>query len=137
MVTRNLSKYAALPGLLLVTLGSLTACSSVQLPEEQVLLSKNAINRAVTAEATQYAPLEMKGAQDKLFLMERAIGEKDYDKARVLAQQAEADANLAERKAMAAKAQLALESARKGIEVLKEEMLQAPDASQTTTSTSK
>lgn len=120
--------YAAPYGLLLVMLGALGACSSVPLPEEQVQLSKNAVNRAVSADATQYAPVEMKNAQDKLFLMERALGEKDYTQARLLAQQAEADASLAERKARAIKAQQTLQSARQGIEVLRQEMLQAPDA---------
>ncbi|WP_241192858.1 DUF4398 domain-containing protein [Pseudomonas chlororaphis] len=90
-------------------------------------MSRSAVNRAVSAEATQYAPLEMKSAQDKLFLMERALGERDYPQARVLAEQIEVDANLAERKARAAKWQQQLQSSRDGIQVLKSEMLQAPD----------
>jgi len=112
-------------------LGSLSACSSVPMPEEQVQLSKNAVNRAVSADATQYAPMEMKNAQDKLFEMERALGEKKYQQARLIAQQAEADAILAERKAQANKVQQTLSSARQGIEVLRQEMLQAPDAPKT------
>lgn len=128
MTKKTLSQYASLSGLLVMVLGSLSACSSVPVPEEQIQLSKNAVNRAVSAEATQYAPVEMKNAQDKLFLMERALGEKQYEKARQLAQQAEADANLAERKARASKAQKTLKNARDGIDVLRQEMLQAPEA---------
>ena len=130
MIEKTLNRAASFCGSL-VLLGALSACSSVPLPEDQVQLSKNAVSRAEAADATQYAPLEMKSAQDKLFRMERALGEKDYSLARVLAQQAEADANLAERKAQAQKMQQALESAREGIKVLKQEMLQAPDAPQT------
>ena len=134
MTKKTLSQYASLSGLLVMVLGSLSACSSVPVPEEQIQLSKNAVNRAVSAEATQYAPVEMKNAQDKLFLMERALGEKQYEKARQLAQQAEADANLAERKARASKAQKTLKNARDGIDVLRQEMLQAPEAPKVTPS---
>jgi len=124
-------RCASMSGLLALVLGSLSACSSVPMPEEQVQLSKNAVNRAVSADATQYAPMEMKNAQDKLFEMERALGEKKYQQARLIAQQAEADAILAERKAQANKVQQTLSSARQGIEVLRQEMLQAPDAPKT------
>ncbi|MBW4653819.1 MAG: DUF4398 domain-containing protein [Kaiparowitsia implicata GSE-PSE-MK54-09C] len=130
MTKRTLGGYVSHCGVL-VLLGSLSACSSVPLPEDQMLLSKNAVNRAVSAEATRYAPVEMKSAQDKLFSMERALGEKNYNLARVLAQQAEADANLAERKARANKAQQTLKSAREGIKVLEQEMLHAPGVPQT------
>ncbi|MCY1447717.1 hypothetical protein D9M71_643480 [compost metagenome] len=70
----------------------------------------------------------MKSAQDKLYKVERALGEQDFAQARLLAEQAEADANLAERKARALRTQQQLEEARQGIEVLRQEMLQAPDA---------
>ncbi|WP_308425077.1 DUF4398 domain-containing protein [Pseudomonas koreensis] len=70
--------------------------------------------------------MEMKAAQDKMFLMERAMGERDYVQARTLAEQIEADANLAERKARAVKWQKQLVDARSGIQVLKQEMLQDP-----------
>nr|NLU60108.1 DUF4398 domain-containing protein [Pseudomonas sp. BIGb0427] len=45
-------------------------------PSEQVSLARNALNRAVSAGATQYAPLQMKTAQDKSALMDQALGEK-------------------------------------------------------------
>lgn len=110
----------------LVVAATLSACASTPVPEQQITLSRDAVNRAVSAEATQYAPLEMKAAQDKMFLMERAMGERDYVQARTLAEQIEADANLAERKARAVKWQKQLVDARSGIQVLKQEMLQDP-----------
>ncbi|MFJ2386391.1 DUF4398 domain-containing protein [Pseudomonas koreensis] len=110
----------------LVVAAALSACASAPVPEQQITLSRDAVNRAVSAEATQYAPLEMKAAQDKMFLMERAMGERDYVQARTLAEQVEADANLAERKARAVKWQKQLVDARSGIQVLKQEMLQDP-----------
>ncbi|MCK9815162.1 OmpA family protein [Pseudomonas sp. MAFF 302046] len=85
-------------GALWLMVGALSACASVPAPDDQVGLSRSAVSRAVAAEATQYAPLEMQTAQDKMFLMERALGEGDHLQARVLAEQIEVDANLAERK---------------------------------------
>lgn len=124
MVAKRTTNYLAASSLLMVLAG----CAGVPVPTEQVELTRNAVSRAVTADATQYAPAEMKAAQDKLYAVERALGERNLVAARTLAEQAEADANLAERKARAAKVQQQLRSAQQGIEVLKQEMLQSPDA---------
>ncbi|WP_296235228.1 DUF4398 domain-containing protein [Pseudomonas sp. UBA4617] len=112
-----------------VLVGSLIllgGCASALVPNEQIELTRSAVNRAVSAGATQYAPVEMRAAQDKLSAMDRALGQDDLELVRRLAEQAEADARLAERKAMAAKRQEQLDIARKGIEVLRQEMLEAP-----------
>lgn len=106
----------------------LSACASAPVPSEQISLSTNAVNRAVSAGATEYAPEQMKTAQDKMFLMERAVGEKNYAQAKILAEQIEVDAALAERTARTAKTQKQLRDAQSGIQVLKQEMLQAPDS---------
>ncbi|MDF0733648.1 DUF4398 domain-containing protein [Pseudomonas entomophila] len=124
MRARFTSKYLPFAGLLLTLVG----CASVVIPSEQIELTRTAVNRAVAADATQYAPLEMRAAQEKLQAMERSLGEQNIAKVRTLAEQAEADARLAERKALASKTQEQLENARKGIAVLKQEMLDAPDA---------
>ncbi|MCS5516610.1 DUF4398 domain-containing protein [Pseudomonas qingdaonensis] len=100
MVAKRTTNYLAASSLLMVLAG----CAGVPVPTEQVELTRNAVSRAVTADATQYAPAEMKAAQDKLYAVERALGERNLVAARTLAEQAEADANLAERKARAAKA---------------------------------
>ncbi|MCY0109863.1 MULTISPECIES: DUF4398 domain-containing protein [Pseudomonas] len=126
MTLSSMSSRARLVACGLAVAAVLSGCASAPIPEQQVSLSRDAVNRAVSAEATQYAPLEMKAAQDKMFLMERALGEKDYPQARLLAEQIEADANLAERKSRAVKWQKQLTDARSGIQVLKQEMLQDP-----------
>jgi hypothetical protein len=126
MTIQRVSSRARAFACLIVLAGALSACASTPIPEQQISLSRDAVNRAVSAEATQYAPLEMKAAQDKMFLMERAMGERDYVQARTLAEQIEADANLAERKARAVKWQRQLTDSRNGIQVLKQEMLQDP-----------
>lgn len=111
---------------------ALGGCASAVAPNEQIELTRSAVNRAVSADATQYAPVEMRGAQDKLSAMDRALGEKDLKTVRSLAEQAEADARLAERTAQARKTSEQLLDARKGIEVLKQEMLEAPDTTSAT-----
>lgn len=112
--------------LLLVITGALAACANVPEPNDQIALLQNAVARAMSADATQYAPLEMKTAQGKMFLMERAMGEHNYVQARTLAEQIEVDANLAERKAQAVKWQHQLQQSQAGIQVHKQEMLQVP-----------
>ncbi|MNR52514.1 hypothetical protein D3C85_1723750 [compost metagenome] len=63
----------------------------------------------------------MKAAQDKLKQAEIAMHDKQYDDAKRLAEQAEWDARVAERKAQAAKAEKAVQDARQGVQDLREE----------------
>lgn len=90
-------------------------------PTEQYAVTQSAVNSAVSAGGTEYAAVEMKAAQDKLKQAELAMHDKKYDEARRLAEQAEWDARVAERKAQAAKADLALKDSQKAIEELRNE----------------
>ncbi|BDM21956.1 MULTISPECIES: DUF4398 domain-containing protein [Pseudomonas] len=117
-------KTLPLAGLLMIVGG----CAGVTVPNEQIELARNAVSRAVTADATQYAPVEMRAAHEKMSAMDRAMGEKKFDQARTLAEGATADARLAERTAQALKAKEQLASAREGIEVLRQEILNAPSS---------
>jgi len=90
-------------------------------PSEQYAVTQSAVNSAISAGGTEFAAVEMKSAQDKLKEAELAMHDKDYEKARRLAEQAEWDARLAERKAQAAKAEQALQDARQGVQELREE----------------
>lgn len=90
-------------------------------PSEQYAVTESAVNSAISAGGTEFAPVEMKAAQDKLKQAEFAMHEEEYEKARRLAEQAEWDARLAERKAQAAKAERAVQDARQGVQELREE----------------
>lgn len=90
-------------------------------PSEQYAVTQSAVNAAISAGATQFAAVEMKAAQDKLKRAELAMHDEDYEEARRLAEQAEWDARLAERKTRAAKAEQALQDARQGVQELREE----------------
>lgn len=109
-----------------IVAGVLAGCAATPPSEQKTTLARDSVGRALAAQATQFAPLEMKTAQDKLARMEQAIGEKHYVLVDSLAEQIEVDANLAEAKATAVRKQQVLNQAREGIQVLKQEMLNAP-----------
>lgn len=94
-------------------------------PTEQYAVTQSAVNAAVSAGGTEFAAVEMKAAQDKFKQAEIAMHDKQYDEARRLAEQAEWDARLAERKAQAAKAQKAVQDARQGVQDVREEGLRS------------
>lgn len=94
-------------------------------PSEQMAVTESAVNRAVSAGATEFAAVEMKAAQDKLQKAELQMHEENYEEAKRLAEQAEWDARLAERKAEAAKAEKAVQDAQAGVQELREESQRA------------
>jgi septal ring factor EnvC (AmiA/AmiB activator) len=100
----------------------LAGCASVPPPTEQMALAKAAVTRATSAGGNEFAPVEMKSAIDKLDAADRAIGAKDYDRARQLAEQAQVDARAAEARAQNAKAQKALAETQESNRVLREEI---------------
>lgn len=100
----------------------IAGCASVAPPTEQMAVSKSAIANAASAGGTEYAPVEMKAAQDKMDSANRAMAKEDYENARRLAEQAQADARLAEKKAQAAKAQKAAGAMQDDLRVLREEL---------------
>jgi len=112
--------------LAIATLGAaaaLAGCASTPPPTSQLATAQQALNSADTAQSAEYAPLELRTAREKLLQAEQANVEKEYDRARYLAEQAEWDARVAERKAQAEKARRGLESAERGTQELREESL--------------
>nr|WP_153917225.1 DUF4398 domain-containing protein [Pseudomonas taiwanensis] len=83
---------------------ALAGCASDPAPIEQMRLTEKAVEQAKAVGATEQIE-EMKLAQDKLALAEKNMGEQDYKRARVLAEEAELDARLAEAKVLTKKSQ--------------------------------
>ena len=77
-------------------------CASHPVPTVQIAASEAAIAGALDAGAAEWAPRELKSAQEKMELTKRWIAAKDYQPARWLAEQAQVDAELAAIKARAA-----------------------------------
>jgi hypothetical protein len=105
---------------------AIAGCASVPPPTEQMAVSKSAVANAVSAGGAEYAPVEMKLAQDKMDRARRAMEKEDYENARWLAEEAQAYARLAEKKAQSAKAQKAAIVMQDDIRVLREEINRKP-----------
>jgi Domain of unknown function (DUF4398) len=91
-------------------------------PTEQMAVSTSAVDRATSAGGADYAPIELRAAQDKLASANSAMSDNDYTKARRLASEAQVDANLADVKARSAKAQKAVQDTKEGLRVLQGEI---------------
>jgi hypothetical protein len=117
----NAKKRAGVAALALA-MGLIAGCASTPVPDDEISVSKHAVESAVSAGGSEFAPIELKTAQDKLTAAEKAVENDDNLKALHLAQAAEVDAKLAEHKALAAKAEKSLKESREGQRVLQEEI---------------
>ena len=106
--------------MLLILIMLTGACAGVA-PTSKMANLEYAINDAVKADATTYAPLELRFAQEKYRAAKKAIAEKEYEQAERLIDQAQLDAQLAQEKALAAKAEKDADEMREGIEALQNE----------------
>lgn len=98
-------------------------CTSLKTPATaDVAVSKAAVESAAGAGGTQFAPMEMAAAREKMARANRAMADKDYELAVDLAAQAQADAKLAQSKANSAKAQAAASALQDDINVLRSEL---------------
>lgn len=97
-------------------------CASAPIPTEQFAVSQAAIESAASAGATEYAPLEIKSARDKLSAAQRAVNDKEYPTAAALAEEAAVDAKLAETKAHAEKANKSVNDIKDNLRTLLDEI---------------
>ena len=100
----------------------LAGCASVPAPTEQMAVSKSAIANAASAGAGEAAPVELRSAQDKLDRAHRAMDRKEHVEARQLAEAAQVDARLAEKKAESTKAGKSAAVIQEDLRVLREEL---------------
>jgi len=111
---------AAGAGLLAVLL--LAACVTVEpMPATEIAAAQAAITQAESAGAQRAAPVELLAAREKLERVDVAVREERFGDARRLAEAAEADALLADRRARAAKAQSAADELVRSNELLRVE----------------
>ncbi|MEO8159209.1 MAG: DUF4398 domain-containing protein [Betaproteobacteria bacterium] len=100
----------------------LAGCASIPPPTEQMAVSKLAVANAISAGGVEFAPVEMKSAQERMDRANRAMGKEEYENARRLAEEAQADARLAEKIAHAGKARQAANVTQEDSRVLREEI---------------
>ena len=94
------ARFGRLSGLLLTAV--LIGCAGENVPEAQLSRAQLAVDRAVAAQAGAHAPTELARAQSQLADARKAIDNDQYTEARRLADEAEANATLAETRAQAA-----------------------------------
>lgn len=99
-----------------------TSTPAILAPTEQMALSRSAISSASSAGGSEFAPVQLKSAMDKMDSAERAMGTKNYDLARKMAEEAQVDAQLAATAARAGKAQKAADALQQSDQVLKKEL---------------
>ena len=114
--------YRMMSGIGFAAVVMIAGCASVPPPTEQIAVSKQAVSNAINAGGNEFAPAEMRAAQDKLDRAIQAMTAEDYKNAQLLAEQAQVDAQLAAAKARSAKAQKAAASVQEGSEVLRKEI---------------
>lgn len=120
-MTRNSRmRFVALCG---ATMMLAAGCSSMKTPATaSVAVSAAAVESASSAGGAEFAPVEMTSARDKMAQANKAMSAKDYKLANDLANQAQADAKLAQSKAGSAKAQTAANALQDDLRVLREEL---------------
>lgn len=119
----NSRPWVALTLLCTATVLGTYGCTSMKTPATaDVAVSKAAVDNAAGADGGEYAPVEMRLAREKLALANKALAAKDYELASQLANEARADAKLAQGKANSAKAQAAASALESDIRVLDEEL---------------
>ncbi len=109
-------------GLIFCLLLLLGACASTKPPTERLTATEAAIKQAEQVGAEDFAPLEIRKAQKKLIRANELSADGKHEKARLLADQAAVDAELAEAKALSGKAQNAVTQLRESIRILQEEI---------------
>lgn len=109
-------------GMVAVAVMLMAGCASNPAPTEQMAVSRAAISNAMGAGGSEFAPLQLKSALDKMNAAEKAVADKNYELASRLAEQAEVDAKLATEMARSAKAQKAAEALQDDIRVLRQEI---------------
>ena len=87
-----------------------------------IAVANAAVNDAATADANRYASGEVQSARKALTDAGAAMNKADFERARLLAQQAEADADLARARANSAKAQAAVNEINESTRLLRNEL---------------
>ncbi len=102
---------------------TLGACASVETTpiRNTIANAEQAISEAERMEAHQYAPLELRLAEEKLSRARTALEEEEYQRADWLADEALADAQLAGARARTARTENMVSELRASVEALEQE----------------
>jgi hypothetical protein len=91
-------------------------------PTAEMALAKASVINATAAGGTEFAPIPLRAAMDKMEGAEQAMGSQNYPVARNLAEEADVDAQLAAVMARAAKTQKSVNQLQQDNSVLRQEI---------------
>ncbi len=111
--------------ILVLVLSALAGCANDPAPNEQMRLTIQAVEQARAVGADQQIE-EMREAERKLARAEKNMGEEDYKRARVFAEQAELDARLAEARVLNQKSQKQLDELNTRLARLRKQLGELP-----------
>ncbi len=100
----------------------LSACSSAPKPTSELILTEAALQNAEASGAKEYAPIELRTAQEQKAQADAHMKNGDFVKARRAADASLANAELAKAKADLAKSRTAVDESREGLELMETEL---------------
>lgn len=109
-------------GITVITAISMVGCASTPAPTERMIIARAAISNASSAGGGEFAPLQLKSAMEKMDIAEQAMTEKNYVRARQLAEQAQVDAQLSGAMAGSVKAKATADALQEDRRVLRQEI---------------
>ena len=104
---------------------SLAGCVTTPIPNEKLAVAKASVQRAEQSGAPELAPVEMAAARDKLARAERAAADHEALPATQWAEQADADAQLAEATAQQQRSHKAAGELDANLQALRQESLRS------------
>jgi uncharacterized protein DUF4398 len=100
-------------------------CATTPIPNEKIAVAKSSVQRAEQSGAPELAPVEMAAARDKLARAEKAAADRDPVPAGEWADQANADAQLAEASAQQQRSHKAAVEFDASLQALRQESLRS------------
>jgi hypothetical protein len=125
MMRKNTAAQRWIVGPLLYGALGVSACATAQPPVASLSRAELAVRQASESNASQYAPIELQSAKEKLGEARLALDTYEYERAHRLAEQALADARLAEARAEVESSRQTARDLRLSIETLRDAAVRA------------
>lgn len=122
MIAKKNIAWLILTMLIAIVIPFMVGCAPKIAPVENITSAEMAIKEAQESNASVNAPLELKVATDKLNQAKAAMEQEQFDRARLLADEAMLDAQLAEAKSRSEKARKIAQERQDNIETLRHEI---------------
>jgi hypothetical protein len=105
-------------------------CASTPIPNEKIAVAKASVQRAEQTGAPEFAPVELAAARDKLNRAEKSAAAREAQPATMLAEQADADAQLAEATAQQQRSHKAATEFDTSMQALRQESMRSSQPTQ-------